>query len=336
VLTAAVATALVVSGTAAMATGATDVKTRDPLTIAREQLDAAREAAASAAAKLAEAETARAQVVNEIADIEREIPELRAHEADLRVIVKERAASLYARGSAPALDNLVGTTDALDAVRASHLTNLVNAHDTGLATELRVTATRLEARETTLRGKKAELDGTVEQVATTRDALDHKLAIASSAFDKVRTALTNPGTGVSSGAMRCPVDGFTVFTDDFGEERDGGTTHQGIDMAAVIGTPLVAVSDGDIVHDEDTAGGNGILLTDANGDVAYYAHLSRFEGDARHVAAGDVIGYVGVTGITTGPHLHFELRPRGGPAVDGYALLLGLCVDEMARPQPKP
>lgn len=318
-----------------------DTKARDPMTIAQEKLDAARGAATDAATKLAAAETARAQVANDIADLEREIPQLQARAAELRVLVKERAAALYMRGGAPALDHFVGASDALAAAGASHLTNVVTAHDVDLATELRATAVKLQAREESLRTKKAELDDTVAAVTATRDDLDRKLAIASSAYDKVRTALAAQraaGTGGSglTNAMRCPVDGFTVFTDDFGEARDGGTTHEGIDMAAVLETPLVAVADGDMVHDDSPAGGNGIWLYDAHGDGYYYAHLSRFAGDPRHVTAGDVVGYVGVTGVTTGPHLHFEYHPQRGAAVDAFALLLSLCVDEMALPKPKP
>jgi murein DD-endopeptidase MepM/ murein hydrolase activator NlpD len=327
------------SAAAAGAASATASEGRDPMTIAREKLDAARDAATDAATKLSEAETARAQVADEITAIQTEIPQLQAREAELRVIVKERAAALYIRGGAPALDVLVGAGDALDVAQASHLTNVVTAHDVDLAAELRATSARLQARAATLRTKKADLDERVAEVAAVRDDLDHRLAVASAVYDKVRVALAAQrakGTAAPllSGAMRCPVDGFTVFTDDFGEPRDGGTTHEGIDMAAVLETPLVAVADADLAHDESPAGGHGVWLTDAHGDRYYYAHLSRYEGVARHVAAGDVVGYVGVTGVTTGPHLHFELHPDGGAAVDAFALLLSLCVDEMALPRP--
>src|SRR5436190_19280761 len=89
-----------------------DTKARDPMTIAQEKLDAARGAATDAATKLAAAETARAQVANDIADLEREIPQLQARAAELRVLVKERAAAPYMRGGAPALDHFVGASDA--------------------------------------------------------------------------------------------------------------------------------------------------------------------------------------------------------------------------------
>ena len=318
-----------------------ETKARDALTIAREKLDAASADASDAAARLSAIEGDRAQVATEISGLEIEIPQLQARAVELRAIVKQRAVALYARGSGTSLDTFVNADGLLEAAQASHLANVVTAHDVDLAGELRTTATKLATREATLRAKRVELDHNIGLLTTTRDELDHKLAIATTAYDKVKVALAalranGAPTGLVTAAMRCPVNGFVAFADDFGEPRDAGSVHEGIDMGALLGTPLVAVVDGTMTHDESPAGGHGIWLEDAAGDTYYYAHLARYEGDARKVAAGDVIGYIGVTGITTGPHLHFELHPRGAQAVDPYALLLGLCIDEQALPKPKP
>ena len=338
------AAAIGVTGSAALATSAsasTETKTRDALTIAREKLDTARTDADDAAARLSAIEGDRAQVATEISALEIEIPQLQARAVELKVLVKQRAASLYTRGGGAALDAFLSADDKLAAAQASHLTDVVTAHDVGLAMELRATATKLATRETALSTKRAELDHNIELVTATRDELDHKLAVASTAYDKVKVVVAairakGDGTALTTAAMRCPVNGFVAFADDFGEPRDAGTVHEGIDMQALLATPLVAVVDGDMVHDESPAGGNGIWLKDDAGDTYYYAHLSKYEGDARRVAAGDVIGYIGITGITTGPHLHFELHPHAAEAVDPYALLLGLCIDEQALPKPKP
>lgn len=93
--------------------------------------------------------------------------------------------------------------------------------------------------------------------------------------------------------------------------------HEGIDYAADPGTPVMAAGDG-IVTQRGWSGGYGNLieLRHANGIVTRYGHLSGFaKGIAAgvRVAQGQVIGYVGSTGLATGPHLHYEFRVNGKP-----------------------
>jgi len=120
-----------------------------------------------------------------------------------------------------------------------------------------------------------------------------------------------------------PVVGHYNYTDTFGAYRaDMPSGHEGDDIFAAYGSPIVAVQDGTITGVDTTGiGGNNIHLTNARGDYFYYAHLSRFATGlqvGQQVVAGQTIGYVGNTGdaVTTPPHLHFEIHPDGGPAVD--------------------
>ncbi len=95
-------------------------------------------------------------------------------------------------------------------------------------------------------------------------------------------------------------------------------------MLASTGTPLQAVVAGSIAHRSNRLGGQTISLHGDDGNRYYYAHLSRFEGGARRVAQGEIIGYVGDTGNATGiPHLHFEVHPGGGAAVNPYPWVVG-------------
>ncbi|MEP7113703.1 MAG: peptidoglycan DD-metalloendopeptidase family protein [Ilumatobacteraceae bacterium] len=121
---------------------------------------------------------------------------------------------------------------------------------------------------------------------------------------------------VSGGGWSCPVAGPTAFGDTWGAPRSGGRKHQGVDMMSPAGTPLVAVVSGNATMRTNTLGGNVISLAGSDGNGYYYAHLSAWEGGSRSVSAGEVIGYVGATGNTTANHLHFEIHPGGGAAIN--------------------
>lgn len=123
----------------------------------------------------------------------------------------------------------------------------------------------------------------------------------------------------------CPVDGPSAFGDTFGAPRPGGRKHEGVDMMSPFGTPLVAVVSGVASMHTTTLGGNSISLDGDDGNRYFYAHLSSWEGSSRPVAAGEVVGYVGHTGDTTANHLHFEIHPGGGPAVDPYPTVRQYC-----------
>ncbi|WP_338468486.1 M23 family metallopeptidase [Novosphingobium sp. ZN18A2] len=96
----------------------------------------------------------------------------------------------------------------------------------------------------------------------------------------------------------------------------GERWHSGVDLGAPYGAPIEATADG-IVRSAGWAGGYGLMVSLDNGKGVQtrYAHMSRMTvaaGQAVH--AGDVIGYVGSTGLSTGPHLHYEVR------IDGHAV----------------
>jgi murein DD-endopeptidase MepM/ murein hydrolase activator NlpD len=96
-------------------------------------------------------------------------------------------------------------------------------------------------------------------------------------------------------------------------------------MMAAYGTPLVAIVAGFANMKTTSLGGNSITFDGDDGNGYFYAHLSSWEGSSRHVAAGEVIGYVGHTGDTTANHLHFEIHPGGGAAVDPYPTVRKYC-----------
>ena len=133
-----------------------------------------------------------------------------------------------------------------------------------------------------------------------------------------------PPSNAGSGIV-CPVAGPRAFGDTWGAARSGGRSHQGVDMMSPGGTPLVAVESGSVQFKTTRLGGNSVWLNGNSGTRYFYAHLSAWEGSSRSVSRGEVIGYVGATGNTTANHLHFEVHPGGGRAVNPYPYVRAVC-----------
>ena len=124
---------------------------------------------------------------------------------------------------------------------------------------------------------------------------------------------------------RCPVAGAR-FMNDWGFPRSDTGFHQGNDLMAPRGTPIVASVSGTVTQGVGSIGGRFFRLTAKDATVYYGAHMSKF-GKAGRVRAGDVIGYVGNTGDAAGgpTHLHFEIHLAGGAAVNPYMYLVRAC-----------
>lgn len=99
------------------------------------------------------------------------------------------------------------------------------------------------------------------------------------------------------------------------------SVHTGIDFPVSYGTSVMAATDGTVRSQWNSAYGNMVILTAPDGTETWYCHLSSAKIRSGKVKAGDVIAYSGNSGNSTGPHLHFEVRPGGGSPVDPQAWL---------------
>ena len=136
----------------------------------------------------------------------------------------------------------------------------------------------------------------------------------------------NDSTGVVGGApyltIQAAVAAATNTEPQSAQNKQRYRAHMGIDYAAPIGTPVFSVATGKVIQlGFNGAFGNLIILEHPGNYRTYYAHLSSFNPElelGNEVRRGFEIGSVGMTGRSTGPHLHFELR-KDGVYVDPYS-----------------
>jgi murein DD-endopeptidase MepM/ murein hydrolase activator NlpD len=173
------------------------------------------------------------------------------------------------------------------------------------------------------------------QLADQQEAAEAGDQVADDAADDPPTAspptTAAPGTPdepvvppPSGGGMICPVPGSS-FIDSWGAPRPQGWAHQGVDMMASTGTPIVAPVSGFVTHRGNPVGGLAFHIDGSDGRYYYGAHLSAY-GQSGNVQAGTVIGYVGNTGdaAATAPHLHLEIH-IGGVPVNPYPYVAAVC-----------
>jgi murein DD-endopeptidase MepM/ murein hydrolase activator NlpD len=138
--------------------------------------------------------------------------------------------------------------------------------------------------------------------------------------DEVPDYFDSRGESATKFLMKTPINGARLSS-SFGKRRHpiSGYTrlHKGTDFAAPSGTPVFAAGHGSVVRASRYGGyGNYVKIKHANGYQTAYAHLSRYGRgikSGKRVRQGDVIGYVGSTGASTGPHLHYEVYIKGTP-----------------------
>ena len=178
--------------------------------------------------------------------------------------------------------------------------------------------------------------GDIDAIVDRLEDLNGKV-LAARARTESRAASTQTGfrsVGRAKAGGRLAISGFAFpvaepfnFVSTFGAPRSGGRLHQGNDIFAPYGTPLYAAERGVVGQmGTNSLGGIKLWITGESSTSYYYAHLSAFAlnvNDGTLVEAGDIVGFVGNTGnaITTPPHLHFEIHPGGGPAIDPYPIL---------------
>jgi murein DD-endopeptidase MepM/ murein hydrolase activator NlpD len=270
-----------------------------------------------------------------------------------QAVFERRIAQTYKNGDIGYLDVLLGSADLQDLIsRVEFVRQLVGSDNAlvGRLTAARaqvaaqkkaiaVTTAARAAAEARLKDQNAELAalkvkvvarqqgvqaarqikaGALAQVAKTRKGYEQQEAQLLAESRQLQAIISGAGsTGHGTGSMMWPVNG--PVTSGFGWRVHPvfhvRKFHTGIDIAAAYGTAIHAADSGVVIFASTMTGyGNVIIIDHGKGISTLYAHQRNFAvGDGATVGKGRVIGYVGTTGYSTGPHLHFEVRVDGNP-----------------------
>ena len=140
-----------------------------------------------------------------------------------------------------------------------------------------------------------------------------------------------------------PVQGLCSYENTWHAPRGTNRKHLGVDIIAKEGNLLYAVADGTITKlytvGTDKLAGNGVRLTMADGTYFFYGHMQKIADGmtiGTKVKAGQVVGYLGKTGGTTTPHLHLEVHPLGGEAIDPTPVVSAVDACSVTSPLPVP
>ena len=254
--------------------------------------------------------------------------------------LKRLAVARYVATPVAPVNNTLQAPSFVDLSRRVAMVRAAVTADQGRVVEYQAAAGAVTAEVERLSAEVARSRAELARAAT---AMQH--GDAATLATKAQLVAAQTGGKVVAGGMAFPVAGPHSFTDTFGAPRMFGTAfahlHQGTDVFAPEGTPLVAIERGVLVRvGTDVLGGTKLWLAGATGTRYFYAHLSAFApgvAEGKPVEAGEVIGFVGNTGNARGtsPHLHFEVHPGGGAAINPYPLLR-LVAEETRRLVPTP
>lgn len=302
-------------------------------TALKAQLDSLREDLADAGSDYDRAYWKLDETDVRISKIDKRIASTKKKLAKSGKLLSARVAGMYRTDPADMLTVLLGAQTFEEMVTRLDYVQRIGRSNAEAIREFKELRRELSLERDELEKERESRSKEASRLKKERDSLQSRFSKKKAEYEKlqaqyarVAASVSTPSGPVVRGAngMVFPVQGVHYYSNTWGASRSGGRRrHQGTDIMSPRGTPCVAVLSGTVSSGNGGLGGKTIWLAADNGWRFYYAHLDSFAVTSGRVSAGQTIGYVGSTGNASGgsPHLHFEIHPGGGAAVNPYPYL---------------
>lgn len=270
----------------------------------------------------------------ELAALETRAAELESQAAEAGEALQQMARKNFMRGDLSTFESLLSSAGPQAAVERASMLRALSRNDlaalqssTALRTQIDQNRALMESKAEELARLEAEVE---QQVAQLNEQFGHAQAVYQELKSR-KDRQTKISRGAQNGTYACIFQGAFHYRNTWGAPRSGGRRHKGTDVMARYGANVYAFTNGRVQRISHSGlGGLGLYLWGDDGIQYYYAHLKGIASGVyvgKRIEAGELVAYNGASGNASmsAPHVHFEVHPGGGGAVNPYHWLTPVC-----------
>lgn len=270
----------------------------------------------------------------ELEQLRRQARRLEVDAARSERLLGARARAVFIQGSTATFEALLATGSVDTAVERAGMIATLQLREGARLEDAIASRVALEQVRALVEDRQRQLDELQVQLDQEAEILQAKLLQAQGRAQTIRTIVARQRSisrGPQQGVYACIFDNAFRFRDTWGAPRSGGRRHRGTDVMAPHNHPVYAFTAGVVRRTSWSGlGGLGLYMRGDDGNVYFYAHLNAVASHivpGRRVAAGELVAYNGSTGNASpgAPHVHFEIHPGGGAAINPYQWLAAAC-----------